>query len=118
MQPDLEPAHISEQRVFGADAERCARTGRIFETGSGALPREQQTARFLREAATAADMPAEGERCPETGLPFEVGRGALTRARQTALFKASLEDPEWRAALQRDDKFTWALVPEKYKGGT
>jgi len=88
--PD-EPIHVSEERVYGAGAERCEITGRIFENGSGALPREQQTAMFLREAAVARDMPSEGERCPETNIPFEVGSGALTRARQTANFKASLK---------------------------
>ena len=63
------------------------------------------------------DIPSPGERCSETQLPYEVGSGALSKARQTALFKSYLADPHWRAALERDDKFTWALVPEKYKTG-
>jgi hypothetical protein len=71
-------------------AERCPRTGRIYEDGSGALSKEEQTALFEREAAIAADMPKLGERCPQTGRPYERSIGALSKMRQTANFLAEL----------------------------
>ncbi len=82
----VEPLSVMERRAFGDDAERCERTGRIFERGSGALSKEAQTAMFVREAAIAGDMPKEGERCPETDRLYEVGSGCFTKQRQTHAF--------------------------------
>ena len=78
----------SDRLVFGLGEEiqRCPKTGRAFERGSGALSHEQQSANFVREAAHTADMPKDGERCPKTGRFYEFGRGALTKAAQTAMF--------------------------------
>jgi hypothetical protein len=46
-----EPLTVTEQLIFGADAERCPETGFIFESGSGAHPRSVQTALFKRNLA-------------------------------------------------------------------
>jgi hypothetical protein len=40
------PLTEDEKRVYGSDAERCEETGFIFERGSGALTRPQQTKLF------------------------------------------------------------------------
>ena len=84
------PATLTEARMFGHDAERCPETGRMFEQGSGALPREQQTANYVRERDRLADMPKPGERCLQTGREFECGPGALTKTRQSAIFLSEL----------------------------
>jgi hypothetical protein len=65
---------------------RCARTNRLYEVGSGALPHAEQTANFVREAARDGDMPKSGEICDRTGRPYEVGSGCLPKAAQTAAF--------------------------------
>jgi hypothetical protein len=70
--PTEHPSHIgnaealslTERATFGHDAVRCPTTGRVFEQGSGALPHEQQTALFVRQAAIAehkAAMEREAE---------------------------------------------------------
>jgi hypothetical protein len=43
---------------LGEEIQRCPRTGRAYENGSGALSHEQQTANYLREAVRD-DMPLE-----------------------------------------------------------
>ncbi|MEH2546660.1 hypothetical protein V1283_003305 [Bradyrhizobium sp. AZCC 2262] len=75
-----------EKAIFGEAPERCPETGRAFETGFGALSKEQQTASFIRDRDRAGDMPIDGEACPQTGRAFEVGSGAQTRTLQTARF--------------------------------
>lgn len=40
------PLTSYEKRIYGDDAERCEETGFIFEAGSGALPKAEQTANF------------------------------------------------------------------------
>jgi hypothetical protein len=71
----------------GEVPEFDSKTGRRFETGSGALSHAEQAALFAREAAIAADiMPKPGERCPKTGREYEVGSGAWPKTRQTARF--------------------------------
>jgi hypothetical protein len=74
------------EHIFGEGCEYCAKTGRPFEQGAGALTKEQQTANFLREAAALADMPKPGEVCPQTGQAYETGSGAQTKTRQTQGF--------------------------------
>ena len=92
-------------------AERCPHTGRPYEDGSGALPKEEQTALFLRDAAIAAlDMPREGEVCPQTGRQFEVGLGARTRAQQTERFLAELP-AEAKADRQAAANALFAIEP-------
>jgi hypothetical protein len=76
--------------------ERCPRTGRIYEVGSGAWSKEEQTERFLREAAIAANMPREGEHCLQTGREYMVGSGAWPRSLQTQLFPEEAP-PEFKA---------------------
>jgi hypothetical protein len=78
----------SDKLVFGLGEEiqRCPKTGRAYEVGSGALSHEQQTANFVREAARFGDMPKDGECCPKTGRFYEFGSGALTKTLQSALF--------------------------------
>ncbi|QQN62117.1 hypothetical protein JIR23_21195 [Bradyrhizobium diazoefficiens] len=80
--------------MFGADCEFDPVTGRPFEKGSGALPKEDQAANFLRERDRAADMPKEGERCIQTNRAFEFSSGCLTKARQTAIFLSELSPAE------------------------
>ena len=63
-----------------SDSDRCPVTGRLFEVGFGALPKDQQSANFVRERDRAAGLPKEGERCPKTGRLYECGSGAHTRA--------------------------------------
>jgi hypothetical protein len=72
--------------VFGEGFERCLVTNRPFEVGSGALPRDQQTANFIAAAAYAADLPKLGEICARTGRNFETGHGCQTKTMQTARF--------------------------------
>ena len=80
----------SDALVFGLGEEiqRCPRTGRAYEKGSGALSHEQQTALYVREAVRD-DMPLEGERCVQTGREFECGHGAPSKAAQTRAFLAA-----------------------------
>jgi hypothetical protein len=51
----------SEKGVFALGdpnvTTRCPRTLRLFEVGSGALPHDQQTSAFVRQAALDGDMP-------------------------------------------------------------
>jgi hypothetical protein len=100
------PATLTEAHMFGHDAERCPETGRMFEQGSGALSREQQTANFLREAGRAADIPKEGERCVQTGREYECGSGAGPKTAQTARFLDEVSPAE---KAQRKEAFD-ALV--------
>jgi hypothetical protein len=75
------------------EVQRCPQTGRAFEVGYGALPKDQQTANFVRERDTAADKPKQGERCPITGRLYECGWGSLTKTAQTALFVRDAHPP-------------------------
>lgn len=45
------PLLDADKRMHGADAERCSETGFVFERGSGALPKAQQTALFKQNLA-------------------------------------------------------------------
>jgi hypothetical protein len=74
----------------GEPVELCPKTGRVYERGSGALSREEQSRNFIRDAAIAADMPKPDERCLQTGRPYEVGVGARPKSFQTANFLAEL----------------------------
>jgi hypothetical protein len=79
--------------IFGGSpkpAERCPATGRLFENGSGALPRDEQTAMFLREQAAEIDRPKEGESCPQTGRPYDCSIGARPKSEQSAVFLQQL----------------------------
>jgi hypothetical protein len=80
----------SEKGVFALGdpnvTARCSVTKRLYEVGSGALPHDQQTANFVREAARDGDLPKAGEICGRTGRPYEAGRGCLTKTAQTAAF--------------------------------
>jgi hypothetical protein len=91
----------TDKLVFGLGEEiqRCPKTGRAYEVGSGALSREQQTANYVREAARAADMPRDGEQCPQTGRFYEFGSRALTKTAQTKIFLSELL-PEDQAARE------------------
>jgi hypothetical protein len=88
------------------DLDRCPETGRLFEVGSGALPKAKQSANFTRERDRAADMPKPGERCSKTGRPFECGSGAFTKTMQSEMFvRANLppspDESLYLAELQR-----------------
>ena|ERR1700674_3262239 len=91
----------SDALVFGLGEEiqRCPKTGRAYEVGSGALSREQQTANYLREAARGDDMPTDGEQCAQTGRFFECGSGALSKTAQTKIFLDQLL-PDEKAARE------------------
>jgi hypothetical protein len=78
--------------VFGTGAERDEATGRYFERGSGALPRQEQTAMFLRQQAVERDRPKEGDACPYSGRPYDCSIGALPKSAQTEQFFAELPD--------------------------
>jgi hypothetical protein len=81
----------NDERVFGEGFERCPKTGCPYETGSGALSKEQQTALFMHQAVLAAvEMPKEGERCMHTGRFYETGSGCLSKAAQTNAFLNAL----------------------------
>lgn len=56
-----EPLSLTERAVFGADAVRCKVTGRVYEQGSGALPHEEQTKLFIRQAEIAKRQAALAE---------------------------------------------------------
>jgi hypothetical protein len=86
----------SANLVFGADCARCPVTGRHYEQGSGALPFEQQTENYIREANIASLMPKHGEFCPQTGRQYETGSGCGSKAWQTRQFLAELP-PEQQA---------------------
>lgn len=90
--------------------ERCPRTGRIYEDGSGALSKEEQTALFLRDAWIEADMPKPGECCVQTGRPFQIGSGARTRTEQTERFLAELP-PAAQAERQAAANALFAIEP-------
>jgi hypothetical protein len=91
----------SDNLVFGLgnEMERCPKTGRAYEVGSGALPHDQQTENFVRESDRAGTRPIEGERCVQTGREYECGSGSLSKERQTANFldKLSPADKAQRA---------------------
>jgi hypothetical protein len=93
----------SANLVFGADSPTCSVTGRKFEVGSGALPFEQQTENYIREADIAAAMPKHGEVCSQTGRPYSTGSGCGSKAWQTRQFLAELppEQQEQRRAAAR-----------------
>jgi hypothetical protein len=104
--------HIYRTGVLGRPkpAERCPRTGRIYEDGSGALSKEEQTALFMREAAIAADMPHSGEFCPQTGRQYEIGGGAQTKTQQTERFLDELS-PAAKAQRQAAANALFAIEP-------
>jgi hypothetical protein len=108
------PAHGDVNKrdllVFGHDAARCPTTGRFFENGSGALPRNEQTAMFLREQAIEADRPKEGDSCPQTGRAYECGVGALSKTRQTEIFLGELS-PAAKAQRQASANALAAIEP-------
>jgi hypothetical protein len=76
--------------IYGEGFERCPVTDRPFEVGSGALPKDQQTANYIAAAAYAADLPKPGEICARTGKTFEIGHGCQTKTMQTARFLREL----------------------------
>lgn len=88
----------SEKHVFGLGdpnvTARCPVTNRLYEVGSGALPHDQQTANYVREAQRAGDMPKDGERCVQTNRSYECGAGALPKAAQTRNFLNDLSPAE------------------------
>jgi hypothetical protein len=88
----------AERHVFSLGDQsvtaRCPITGRLFEVGSGALPHDQQTANYVREAKRAGDMPHDGQFCPQTGRYYEFGSGALTKTAQTRIFLDELSPAE------------------------
>lgn len=88
----LEPLNKMDQAVFGIDATRCPKTGRIFETGSGCQSKEEQTARFRAEQAAENDRPREGDACPYSGRPYDCSSGALPKSIQTEIFFEQLPD--------------------------
>jgi hypothetical protein len=103
--------HASTHGILGGPEQivaRCPVTGRRYEDGSGALPHEEQTAMFIRDAAIKADTPTDSgfphhirPRCPQTNREYECGPGAGTRAQQTARFLEEL--PDDLKALRRAD---------------
>jgi hypothetical protein len=96
--------HLLSTGILGGSpqpAERCPRTGRIFQDGSGALSQAEQTAMFLRERAIEDDMPRPGESCPQTLRPYDCSIGAPTKTMQSAQFLADLP-PEAKAQRQAD----------------
>jgi hypothetical protein len=73
----------------GADGEnaRCPVTNRRYENGSGALPREEQTKMFQREAALAerkAAIEQEALRQAEAAAAAAETKPALRLVRATA----------------------------------
>jgi hypothetical protein len=92
----------SDKLVFGLGEEiqRCPKTGRAFERGSGALSHADQSANFVREAARAGDMPRDGEQCPHTGF-YEFGSGALTKTQQSAHFAREASPEQAKLANER-----------------
>jgi hypothetical protein len=96
--------HAIKHGIIGGPiqhVERCPKTSRIYETGSGAQSHVEQSARFVAEAAWQNDLPREGERCVQTGREYMVGSGALPRSLQTQQFLA--EAPlEFKAQRQAD----------------
>jgi hypothetical protein len=51
-----EPPSLTERATFGHDAVRDPVSGRIFELGSGCLPREQQALLFGAEAVKGSKL--------------------------------------------------------------
>jgi hypothetical protein len=98
----------TDRLVFGLGEEiqRCSRTGRAYEVGSGALSHAEQTAMFVRQAARTADMPTDGECCPKTGRFYEFGSGALTKTQQSAMFAREASP----AQAKRDDERATAVA--------
>jgi hypothetical protein len=56
----LEPPGVVERHVYGVDCERSAVSGKIYEMGSGSLPREQQDRLALAEQAAGRRL-TQGE---------------------------------------------------------
>jgi len=96
--------------VFGQGFERCPKTGRPFERGSGALSKAEQTARFIREAAAEADKPKRGERDLQTGREFDCSVGALPKSVQTARFLDQLS-PAQKALRRANFEALVAIAP-------
>jgi hypothetical protein len=101
----------SDKLVFGLgeEIERCSRTGRAFEKGSGALSHAEQTAMYVAQAQQAADMPRDGEQDPQTGRFFETGTGCLTKTAQTRNFLQELS-PKQRDALRLAQAMTSDII--------
>jgi hypothetical protein len=105
--------------ILGAPqvVERCPITGRIYESGSGALSHAEQSAMFRQEAAIAADMPKEGEVCAQTGRPFEVcaprggPRWLETKQAQTQRFLAEAP-PDFKSQRRADFEAFRDLEPQ------
>lgn len=108
--PPQGDANKRDLLVFGHDAERCRTTGRFFKSGSGALPRNEQTQMFLREQAIEHDRSKEGESCPQTGRPYQCGVGALSKTQQTANFLSELS-PAAKAQRQASANALAAVEP-------
>ena len=108
--PPQGDANKRELLVFGHDAARCPMTGRFFENGSGALPRNEQTQMFLREQAIEEDRPKEGESCPQTGRPYSAGSGALPKSVQRLNFLSELS-PALKAQRQASANALAAIEP-------
>jgi hypothetical protein len=105
----------SEKGVFALGdpnvTARCPKTSRLFEVGAGALPHDQQTANFVREAAREADMPKPGERCAQSGREFECGRGSLPKTAQTQQFLSELSPAQKAQRVEAYDALV-AMIPE------
>jgi len=106
----------SEKHVFSLGdptvTARCPRTNRLYEVGSGALPHDQQTANFVREAALATDMPKSGERDP-VGREYETGTGCLTKTAQRAIWDRNAKPAQAKGAalqLAADDEAALAAM--------
>jgi hypothetical protein len=89
-----DPLTEMEKAIFGHDAVRDPVTGRVFEQGEKASPREAQASQFLRDRDLAGIRPKQGERCLQTGREFECGSGSLSKERQTASFLDELPPAE------------------------
>jgi hypothetical protein len=96
--------------VYGTEFQRCPKTDRPFERGSGALSQAQQTANFIREAARAADIPKMGEHCSQTGREFDCSVAALPRSIQTQQFLSELS-PAQKAQRRQNFDALVAVAP-------
>ena len=89
--------------VVHLSPRRGARSRGVFlKSGSGALPHDEQTALFIREAAIGADRPKEGDSCGQTGRPYDCSVGALGKTAQTLRF---LEELPAELKAQRQANF-------------
>jgi hypothetical protein len=74
---------------------RCPKTGRLYEVGSGSLPREQQTASFVREAESTADMPRyETDKEARQRVRLEMQRQGASAAEITDALAEVVGGPE------------------------